>query len=68
MAKAIRVISAAKKERREAIRVTVTCVEKEKRRAMKVTAVATGWTARPRVQEEPMMTLELLDSSLTETI
>lgn len=40
MAKAMRVSTAERKERREAMRETPMCVEKEKRRAMKVTPVA----------------------------
>lgn len=55
-ANAIRVISAAKNETRDATSVTVVCVEKERRNATKVAAVATGWMARPRVQELPMVT------------
>jgi len=34
----------------------------ESRKAMKVTAAATGWTARPWVQLEPMMTFAVFVS------
>jgi hypothetical protein len=40
MAKAIKVMRAAVKDRRDAIRVTVMCVEKDRRNAMNVTAAA----------------------------
>lgn len=42
MANAMRVMSAARAETSDAMRVTVTWVEKERRRAMKVTPVAAG--------------------------
>jgi len=54
MAKAIRVIVAARKETREANRVTVMCCENERRNAMKATPHATGWTARPLVHVDEM--------------
>jgi len=55
-AKAISVMNAARNEVNEDRRVTVTCCENDIAKAMKVTAVATGWIASPRVQEEPIMT------------
>jgi len=55
MANAMRVRLAARKDRREAIKVKVTWVEKENRSATKAAMVATGWTASPRVQLLPMV-------------
>jgi len=63
IANAINVRRAARKDRIEAIRVTVTWVEQEKSNAIKVTAVATGCTASPRVQALPMITLASLFTS-----
>jgi len=57
MAKAMRVSKAARKDSSDAISVTVTCDENAKTNARNVTAVATGWTASPRVQLEPMVTV-----------
>jgi len=64
MANAINVMSAARKEVKEDNNVKVTCVEKDRRKATNITAVATGWTARPRVHEGPMMTPRLLSWGL----
>jgi hypothetical protein len=60
MAKAINVKAAARKDRMDAIRVTVRCWEKENKRAKKITMAATGCTARPRVQLELIITFAVL--------
>lgn len=56
IAKASNVRKVARPETRDDMSVTVTWLENESNRAMKVTAVATGCTASPRVQEEPIVT------------
>jgi len=67
MENAMRVMSAARKDANDESNVTVICEDKDSRRATKVTAVATGWTASPRVQELPMVTeLLLLPVNMTE--
>jgi len=68
MANAIRVRKAARKEVREEKRVTVVWVENERRKAINVTAVATGWTASPRVHEAPIVVVDLRSGLRTATV
>jgi len=57
IAKAISVRRAAKKDTIEDRSVTVTWFEKDSTKATNVTTVATGWMARPRVQDEAISTV-----------
>lgn len=47
---------AATNPTRDAKRVTVICWERASSNAMNVSPAATGWTARPRVHDEPIVT------------
>jgi len=49
IAKAMRVMSAARKDTIDAINVTVMCEDKDKSRAMKMTPVADGGNLRLRI-------------------
>jgi len=68
IANAIKVRSAARKETREETSVTVVWVENDKTSAKNVTVVATGWTARPRVHELPIMTFAVLSELEIDTL
>jgi len=66
IAKAMSVRMAARKDRSEAMRTSVTCDEKEHKSATKVTPAATGCTARPRVAPGPMVILLEAERRFTE--